>query len=41
VLVVAALRFADCDTRYPVCNGAGVIRWTYPEGGDGAVFRHG
>jgi ferredoxin like protein len=24
-----------------VCNEAGAITWTYPEGGNGVVFRHG
>jgi len=40
-LVAAALRFAGCGTGYLVCNGAGAIRWSYLEGGDGVVFRHG
>jgi ferredoxin like protein len=24
-----------------VCNSDGAITWSYPDGGDGVVFRHG
>ena len=29
----------ECGTCYLVCNTAGAITWTYPEGGHGVVFR--
>ena len=28
----------ECGTCYMVCNEAGAITWTYPEGGYGIVF---
>ena len=28
----------ECGTCYLVCNKAGAITWTYPEGGYGIVF---
>jgi ferredoxin like protein len=31
----------ECGTCYLVCNSAGAIRWSYPDGGDGVAFRHG
>ncbi len=31
----------ECGTCYMVCNTQGAIRWSYPEGGYGVVFRHG
>ncbi|MHB1517310.1 MAG: ferredoxin family protein [Acidimicrobiales bacterium] len=31
----------ECGTCYLVCNTAGAIHWTYPEGGHGVVFHHG
>jgi ferredoxin like protein len=31
----------ECGTCYLVCNREGAIRWSYPEGGHGVVFRHG
>ena len=31
----------ECGTCYQVCNSEGAITWTYPDGGDGVVFRHG
>jgi len=31
----------ECGACYQVCNSAGAITWTYPDGGDGVVFRHG
>lgn len=30
----------ECGTCYLVCNQAGAITWSYPEGGCGVVFRH-
>lgn len=29
----------ECGTCYMVCNTAGAISWTYPDGGHGVVFR--
>ena len=29
----------ECGTCYLVCNGEGALRWTYPDGGFGVVFR--
>jgi ferredoxin like protein len=29
----------ECGTCYMVCNTAGAITWTYPDGGHGVVFR--
>jgi ferredoxin like protein len=29
----------ECGTCYLVCNVEGAIRWSYPEGGFGVVFR--
>ncbi len=29
----------ECGTCYLVCNEAGAITWTYPEGGHGVVYR--
>jgi ferredoxin like protein len=31
----------ECGTCYLVCNNAGAISWTYPDGGHGVVFRKG
>ncbi|GLY71421.1 ferredoxin family protein [Amycolatopsis taiwanensis] len=31
----------ECGTCYQVCNAEGAITWTYPEGGQGVVFRRG
>jgi ferredoxin like protein len=31
----------ECGTCYQVCNREGAITWTYPDGGDGVVFRRG
>ena len=31
----------ECGTCYMVCNEAGAIHWTYPDGGNGVVLRHG
>ncbi|MEV6234341.1 ferredoxin family protein [Saccharopolyspora sp. NPDC003752] len=31
----------ECGTCYMVCNESGAITWTYPDGGDGVVFRNG
>ena len=31
----------ECGTCYQVCDEAGAITWTYPDGGDGVVFRNG
>ena len=31
----------ECGTCYQVCNSEGAIAWTYPDGGEGVVFRHG
>jgi len=31
----------ECGSCYVVCNQAGAISWSYPEGGKGVVFRHG
>jgi len=28
----------ECGTCYLVCNTAGAIEWTYPDGGHGVVF---
>ncbi|MEZ5236121.1 MAG: ferredoxin family protein [Acidimicrobiia bacterium] len=28
----------ECGTCYLVCNTAGAITWTYPDGGHGVVF---
>ncbi len=29
----------ECGTCYVVCNEAGAITWTYPDGGHGVAFR--
>ena len=29
----------ECGTCYLVCNEAGAITWTYPDGGHGVAFR--
>lgn len=29
----------ECGTCYLVCNEAGAITWTYPDGGHGVTFR--
>jgi ferredoxin like protein len=29
----------ECGTCYMVCNTEGAIKWDYPEGGHGVVFR--
>jgi ferredoxin like protein len=31
----------ECGTCYMVCNSENALRWTYPDGGQGVVFRHG
>jgi ferredoxin like protein len=31
----------ECGACYQVCNSAGAITWTYPDGGHGVVFRRG
>jgi ferredoxin like protein len=31
----------ECGACYQVCNSAGAITWTYPDGGYGVVFRRG
>ncbi|KWX05506.1 ferredoxin [Carbonactinospora thermoautotrophica] len=31
----------ECGTCYQICNEAGAITWTYPDGGHGVVLRHG
>jgi len=31
----------ECGTCYMVCNGEGALTWTYPDGGQGVVFRQG
>jgi len=31
----------ECGTCYMVCNHEGAISWTYPDGGQGVVFRRG
>jgi ferredoxin like protein len=31
----------ECGTCYQVCNSAGAISWSYPDGGHGVVFRKG
>jgi ferredoxin like protein len=31
----------ECGTCYQVCDKAGAITWTYPDGGHGVVFRQG
>ncbi len=31
----------ECGSCYVVCNEAGAISWSYPEGGKGVVLRHG
>lgn len=31
----------ECGVCYQVCNVAGAIKWTYPDGGDGVVFWKG
>jgi ferredoxin like protein len=31
----------ECGTCYLVCNEEGALTWTYPDGGQGVVFRHG
>jgi ferredoxin like protein len=31
----------ECGTCYMVCDHEGAITWTYPDGGQGVVFRHG
>ncbi|PKW18802.1 ferredoxin family protein [Saccharopolyspora spinosa] len=31
----------ECGTCYQICNKAGAITWTYPDGGHGVVFRRG
>lgn len=29
----------ECGTCYQICNKAGAISWTYPDGGQGVVFK--
>ena len=31
----------ECGTCYQVCNSEGAITWTYPDGGEGVVYRCG
>ncbi|WP_307832053.1 ferredoxin family protein [Prauserella cavernicola] len=31
----------ECGTCYLVCDGGDAISWSYPDGGQGVVFRHG
>ncbi|MGC8465298.1 MAG: ferredoxin family protein [Acidimicrobiales bacterium] len=31
----------ECGTCDLICNQAGALSWSYPQGGDGVVFRHG
>ncbi|NIJ13737.1 ferredoxin like protein [Saccharomonospora amisosensis] len=31
----------ECGTCYLVCDGGNAISWSYPDGGQGVVFRHG
>ncbi|MGH3439725.1 MAG: ferredoxin family protein [Sciscionella sp.] len=31
----------ECGTCYQVCDSAGAITWSYPDGGHGVVFRKG
>ena len=31
----------ECGSCYMVCNEAGAITWSYPEGGKGVVLRRG
>ena len=31
----------ECGTCYQVCNREGAITWSYPDGGDGVVYRSG
>jgi ferredoxin like protein len=31
----------ECGTCYQICERPGAISWSYPDGGDGVVFRHG
>ncbi len=31
----------ECGTCYLVCNHEGALTWTYPDGGQGVVFRRG
>jgi ferredoxin like protein len=31
----------ECGTCYQVCDAEGAITWTYPDGGQGVVFRKG
>src|ERR1700722_8070232 len=31
----------ECGTCYLVCNSEGALTWTYPDGGQGVVFRRG
>lgn len=31
----------ECGTCYQVCNRAGALTWTYPDGGFGVAFRYG
>ncbi len=31
----------ECGTCYQICNQAGAITWTYPDGGHGVILRHG
>jgi ferredoxin like protein len=31
----------ECGLCYQLCDGDGAIRWSYPDGGHGVVFRKG
>lgn len=31
----------ECGACYQVCDSGGLLTWSYPDGGDGVVFRHG
>jgi ferredoxin like protein len=31
----------ECGTCYMVCNSEGALTWSYPDGGQGVVFRKG
>ncbi|PXY25980.1 ferredoxin family protein [Prauserella endophytica] len=31
----------ECGTCYLMCDGGNAISWSYPDGGQGVVFRHG
>jgi ferredoxin like protein len=31
----------ECGTCYQICDNEGAISWSYPDGGQGVVFRRG